>query len=77
MRLELGVTTMNLPWNGIAVVSVLVLLQAIPVYSQGRRKEEKQSAGALKSPPEKAASRSLKLTCLSTMCRNATLAERE
>jgi len=36
MRLELGVTTMNLPWNGIAVVSVLVLLQAIPVHDHLR-----------------------------------------
>jgi hypothetical protein len=36
---------MSLPPNCLAVVCVLVLLQAVPAFSQGRRKEEKQTAG--------------------------------
>ena len=46
MNLRLGVRTMNLPRSCVAVVSVLVLLQAVPAFSQGRRKEEKRTAGA-------------------------------
>jgi len=38
---------MNLRPNCVAVVSVLVLLQAVPAFSQGRRKAEKQAAGAV------------------------------
>ncbi len=46
MSLALGVTPMNLHPKCIVVVSVLVLLQAVPGFSQGRRKEEKQTPGA-------------------------------
>jgi|GEM_PF-5884689 len=45
MSLALGVTPMNVRPKCIVVVSVL-LLQAVPAFSQGRRKEEKQTPDA-------------------------------